>query len=186
MANDGSGHRRALQEELVGDDLRSVERLKAGPVEAVWRDVASEVKADLSEEPVRSEPVRADDGLAEDLASLAERSPPAAVLEGYVRMTDALRRVVEDPPADPNLDLSKFSARSLAGLALEHGRITAKTAQAVDGLGVMRNLVAHGRGGEITTQEALDYLHLVDATLFAIRMNLDDWRKSRGSGLQDD
>jgi hypothetical protein len=106
--------------------------------EAVWRDVASEVKADLSEESAPSEPVQADDGLAEDLASLAKRSPPAAVLEGYVRMTHALQRVVEDPPVDPNLDLSKFNARSLAGLALEHGRVTAKTVQAVDGLGGLR------------------------------------------------
>jgi hypothetical protein len=33
----------------------------------------------------------------------------------------------------------------------------------------MRNLAAHGSGRDVTTEQAQDYLHLVDAILYVLR-----------------
>ena len=41
--------------------------------------------------------------------------------------------------------------------------------RAVEGIGVLRNLSAHGGAREVTTEQALDYLSLADAVLFALR-----------------
>jgi hypothetical protein len=159
--------RKSFSEMLSGP----LQRLKAGPVEAVWRDIESEVKADLSREPNSAESFTPRNDVAAELASLAERVPSTAVLEAYERVRSTLIDVAENPPIDQQLDLKRLSAPSLAELANQHGRIRAETVQAVEGLGVLRNLVAHGQGRQVTTDRALDYLTLVDATLFAIRMN---------------
>lgn len=159
--------RKSFSEMLSGP----LHRLKAGPVEAVWRDIESEVKADLSREPNSSESFAPSQDVAVELASLAERVPSAAVLEAYERVRSTLIDVAENPPIDPQLDLKQLSASSLAELAHQHGRIRAQTVQAVEGLGVIRNLVAHDQAGQVTADKALDYLTMVDGTLFAIRMN---------------
>jgi uncharacterized protein YutE (UPF0331/DUF86 family) len=49
------------------------------------------------------------------------------------------------------------SAAGLARIALQHGLITDETAQAVQGLTVLRNLTAHGRENDLTVERALDY-----------------------------
>jgi hypothetical protein len=46
---------------------------------------------------------------------------------------------------------------------------TPKTAQAVEGLAVLRNMAAHGRSNDVSAARAKDYLALVDAVLFALR-----------------
>lgn len=53
--------------------------------------------------------------------------------------------------------------------AVQHKMITSSTAEAVEGIAVLRNLSAHGRASELTEDRALDYLALVDGVLLAIR-----------------
>jgi hypothetical protein len=172
--------RGALSEMLSGP----LRRLRVGPAEAVWQDVELEVKADLSRDST-SLSRSAVNGVAEvelvssDLATLADRYPPAAVLEGYERVRTTLLGVLEDQPLETEHDLERLSPTALARIALENERINAKTFQAVEGLSVLRNLVAHGDGGEISKEKALDYLVLVDGTLFAIRMNHSQMANSK-------
>jgi hypothetical protein len=59
----------------------------------------------------------------------------------------------------------------LARLAAQHGLLSKKSLQAVETITVLRNLVVHGRGREITNEQAEEYLALADAVLFAIRQD---------------
>lgn len=158
--------------EMLSGPLR---RLKAGPVEAVWQDMESEIKAELSSEPGQSRGRSTADmrtaSVSDELSNLAEKYPPAAILDAYEQVRRALVKALEDPPLDAGPKLDDLSVPQLAELALEGGRIHRKTAQAARGLSVLRNLAAHGRGDEVTEARAHEYLALVDATLFAIETN---------------
>lgn len=154
------------------DDMLSgrLTRFKAGPFEANWERTIVEVESDLGE-TATPELAAPGVGLVAELASLAERSPATAVLEAYARLEKALRHLVDNPPVDVHLDSSLFGAPALAQTAHRGGRIRHETVQAVEGVSVLRNLVAHGHAGEVTIERAKDYLALVDAVLFAVRMD---------------
>jgi hypothetical protein len=47
--------------------------------------------------------------------------------------------------------------------------VNEETVRAIEGLGVLRNLVAHGRAGETTPERAADYLALVDAVMYTLK-----------------
>jgi hypothetical protein len=154
---------------MLSGQLKS---LKAGPVEAVWHEAVSEVREDLPSPsaPPGTEVTRAEE-IATELASLAERSPAAAVLEGYSRIERELRTMLANPPVDIHLDLDRLGAPSLANLAVQRGRLNPQTAEAMHGLNVLRNLAAHGQAGDLTAERALEYLDLVDAVLLSIRLD---------------
>jgi len=54
-----------------------------------------------------------------------------------------------------------------AAAAVNHARSAGAVLAA--GLGVLRNLSAHGRAGEVSGERAMDYLALADAVLYALR-----------------
>lgn len=113
-------------------------RLKAGPFEAIWERTLSEVEAEFEQAPTAGKRASAPDGVVAELASLVESSPATAVLEGYARIEEALRRLVTEPPVDVHLDLDRLGAPALAQLARRDGRISDETVQAVEGLSVLR------------------------------------------------
>jgi hypothetical protein len=143
---------------------RLPKRVKAGPVEVEWPEVATEARVALA----TSSEVRTDaspGSLTERFAKLAEEEPAAAIMAAWAEVEKSLRARVGD---------LAVRQRSLAGLMLarlarEQGTISDSTLRAVEGLSVLRNLAAHGRDGEVDREKALDYLTLADATLFAIR-----------------
>lgn len=99
---------------------------------------------------------------------LTEVAPVAAVLDAYVRVERELRRLVESLP---DAQTQRMSGRQLADLAHRHGLITDETLNALNGLTVLRNLAAHAHPDRdnLDTARALDYLHLADAVLYALR-----------------
>ncbi len=101
--------------------------------------------------------------LTAELATLASVSPAEAVVEAYMRVDTRLREVVLGLEVPTQLDAS-----ALARLGVRRGVITEATARAVEGLGVLRNLAAHYGGRRVSVAEAIEYLTLVDAVLFAI------------------
>ncbi len=123
----------------------------------------AEVETDL---PPTAAPVASGSSSASDtLHELAERVPQAAVMEGFRRVELALLDVLREAEALPE---KPQGVRQLARQALERRLITPKTAQGVEGLAVLRNMAAHGRGEDVSAARAKDYLALVDAVLFAL------------------
>lgn len=89
-----------------------------------------------------------------------------AILASYAVLEDDLRKRLRDAGVDTP---ERSSATQMAAVGAREGLFAESAVEAVKGVSVMRNLVAHGRADRVTTQEAEEYAALVDATLFALR-----------------
>jgi hypothetical protein len=147
--------------------------IKAGPVEADFERLRSDVQAELGK-PVLSSTTQPD---TKDLAALAERIPAAAIIEAYMRVEQELREILTTAGkaiSDPD------DARPLAHIALDSGLITPKTVNAVEGITVMRHLAVHGPRRDVSVRQAQEYVVLVNTLLYAIRQNV---RSSEASSV---
>lgn len=154
---------------VIGNGLR---RVKVGSFEAEFEQAEAKVRLQLARSPEVRRAVTPDatstDEDAADLLQLAGVSPRAAVLEAFTRIESELRDVLRGLVQEDTLH--RKSATTLAVMAQNNGLISAATVDSVQGLAVMRNLVAH-RDDDVTTEKAIDYVVLADAALFAIRSN---------------
>jgi hypothetical protein len=89
---------------------------------------------------------------------------PQAILRAYQDVEDDLRRRLEAAGVK-SVEPNRLTATQLAGLAADKGVITEQSEESVRGLGVLRNLAAHGQR-EVTPAQALDYLAMVDGVLY--------------------
>lgn len=165
--------RRSITALLTGP----LRRMKIGPVEAEFWDRIME-RAEEGMPPTKSAPPTPDVG--EDLDPDAELVPQVAVLEAYGRLERELREVLARSGVEP---LPSGAVR-LARLAERKTLISSRSVRSIEGLGALRNLVAHGAAGEVTTARAREYLAMVDAILYTIRYESGDGRAS-GAGLGD-
>ena len=148
---------------LLGD--RPPRKVKAGPFEVEWDRVLAEAEKDIEAGPPPTRPsVAPPVRPSEELAAEAANAPAIAVLEAHSILERALRAIVADLPESDK----PLSAVGLARLAERHHRMETATVRAVEGVTVMRNLAAHGSAREITSEQAQEYLALVDAVLFAL------------------
>jgi hypothetical protein len=97
----------------------------------------------------------------------ATTSPIGAVLEAHASIERELRDLVTN--AVPDASVARAPIRQLLRIATDHGLITPETANAVEGITVMRNLAAHGQASEITPERAQDYMALAEAVLYTLR-----------------
>jgi hypothetical protein len=100
------------------------------------------------------------------LSELAHRNPTGAVLAAYANLTTVLEGIAQE--AGISVDPRRRTASGLAAIAANRGIITEASAESVRGVTVMRNLAAHSGAGRISPSEALEYLALVDATLYSL------------------
>jgi len=112
-------------------------------------------------QPERPEPL-----LASELEETAEVSPAAAVLEATERLERELTTRIRDAGG---WVFSGGGLVSLARQALDANLMSPETANAVQGIAVLRNLAAHDRMSRLSPAQAQEYLSLVDATIFAVR-----------------
>jgi hypothetical protein len=139
-------------------------RLKAGPFELEWKQAISTIEADLGKPPSIS--TGEIHGAAGKLDGLAEVAPAAAIAEAYGSIERALHSLLEDRNVDIPKELTDVQA--LANLAHQRGLITRQTSQAIEGLGILRNLATHGPAREISPQRAHEFVALTQGVLFAI------------------
>jgi len=147
-----------------------IRRLKAGPVEFEFERIISTVETQVESPPLGDAPRPALDGsVISDLEATAHTSPEVAVLEAYGRLERQLHDLLKS--AGDEMAKEGRSAMMLARRAAERELITPETLNALQGLTVLRNLAAHGRGNEVSVERALDYLSLVDAVSYAIKQD---------------
>jgi hypothetical protein len=140
-------------------------RAKAGPLEVEWERQLAEAEVDIEAAGVAQPSATPE--LAEDLAAVARTSPTAAIMEAYARVEAELRQLLQGKGLS-EVEMRTGGAR-LARMAAQFGLISDETVRAVEGIGVMRNLAAHGQPRAISPEQALDYLVLADSVLYAIR-----------------
>jgi hypothetical protein len=145
-------------------------RVKAGPLELEWDRVAAKteeaVKAELDGHLPTSTAGDNMPRIAEELAPAVEQTPFVAIEEAYVTLERELRQTVGSVEGVDTLIMRPVGLARLGGRL---GRINPDVIKTVEGLSVMRNLAAHGRGPEITSERAREYVTLVDAALNALR-----------------
>jgi hypothetical protein len=140
-------------------------RVKAGPLEVEWNRQISEAEVELEQSGVPSPSFGG--VISEELGPVANASPDAAVMEAYARIELALRQKLVDAGFAES-DLRTGAAAGLARRAADRKLISDETLRAVQGLALLRNMAAHGHGGDVTVERARDYLALTDAILYAI------------------
>ncbi|MBA3267961.1 MAG: hypothetical protein H0T70_06855 [Acidimicrobiia bacterium] len=144
--------------------------MRAGPFELEWDRLLSEAEAEV-DRPVAPTPSSQEvgGGLIEELAPVAAVAPGAAVMEAHTQLERALRSLLEDVEGVSIEQIERMGAVRLARLARDRNVITPEAAEAVEGMSVLRNLAAHGRADDLTTERAVDYLALADAVLYSIQ-----------------
>lgn len=144
--------------------LRPPSKVKAGPFEVEWDKVLSEAETEVEPVTVAELPgsVRA------ELAAEAIATPAVAVLEAHATVERTLHEMLSTADV-PSQETSRAGAVGLARVAQRRDLISEESLRAVEGVSVLRNLAAHGSAREITTEQANEYLALVDAVLFALR-----------------
>jgi hypothetical protein len=144
--------------------------IKAGPVEADFERLRSDVQAELGK-PALS----ATQPDTQDLTDLAKRIPAAAIIEAYIRVEQELREILTRAGKEiPDSD----DARPLAHIALDSRLITPESVNAVEGITVMRHLAVHGPRRDVSVRQAQEYVALVNAVLYAIRQNVRSFEAS--------
>lgn len=143
---------------------RLPKRLKAGPVEVEWPEIAAEARVALATAP-EGKAAAPGASLTERLADMAEKEPAAAIMAAWSKVERALR----DRMGGIGARQPSVAGMMLARMAHERGEISDATLQALEGLSILRNLAAHGRTEGVDREKALDYLTLADATLYAIK-----------------
>ena len=143
-------------------------RMKAGPIEIEWDRTVAEAQVELDQPGVPPAlPASTAGPVSVELVEVAQRSPTAAVMEAHAVIERELRELLTANGVPD--DQLRAGASGLARLGVQRGAVTEETLRAVEGLSVLRNLAAHGRAGDVTTERAIDYLALADAVLYAIR-----------------
>ena len=143
---------------------RTVQSLELGPgglklsmVDRVLKDAAEAIEPAAATSQAGTAQVD-----REQLLRVVDVSPNAAVLDAFSRVERALSTIVERDTG------RRFSARSLAQMAVEQRWLSDAVARSVDELSDLRNAVAHGDGA-VTTQQALDYVNLACLLLILLR-----------------
>ena len=145
---------------------RPLKRFKAGPVEFEWEQLI-----DVTHKQVDAKKPSSifSNFVSKDLDDIANTVPAAAVLEGFARVEQRLRQIVEDS------GIRKFQGRRsspigwMARVAFEENLISEEAYGAISNLSRLRNEAAHRVGGaEISASQAHEYLHLIDRVLEAL------------------
>ena len=147
---------------------RPPSKFKAGPLELVWDTVLSKAETDVPALPPPSA-TAPEPSVRAELEGEANAAPPVAVLAAYVGLEHELQRMLATSDLPTEEIQQARSGVQLARLAHRKGLITAESVNAISGVAVLRNLVAHGSGSNITPQQANEYLALIDAIMYALR-----------------
>ncbi|WP_344220775.1 hypothetical protein [Kribbella sancticallisti] len=156
--------------ELLSSGMK---RLKIGPVEAEWDVRAAVTGVEVEQARSTALPTRPADSrrvevqTAIDLARerLESGYTDTAVTEAFAAIEQSLLGLLID--AGVGVTQLHVGGAGLAKLAEQKGLITEKTATAIEGLAVLRNLAANTDVGT-TMDRATEYLTMTEGVLYAI------------------
>jgi hypothetical protein len=157
---------------------RTVRRLRAGPVEVEWDQLIATTAEQVPDIPA-SEP-SAEKSSREELAKIADSVPTAAVLEAYARLEGRLREL--QAQEDPVLTSRPVAIHQVLAALVRSGSISGEVNLAVRNLNHLKNEAAHRVGAaDITTEQAYEYLELVERVLDYLNTISPPTSKARGA-----
>lgn len=149
----------------IPDFLRSVRKLKLSGFEVELVRARTDIETAVA---VATETEVSELGSSDQvpLAAAIIGDPTTTILRTHGRLEEEL--LLRLKAAGVEVANSK-SATQLVALGVTRGIFTESAAEAVRGVSILRNLVAHGRGERVTEAEAAQYVALVEATIFSLR-----------------
>jgi hypothetical protein len=148
---------------------RTLRRVRAGPVELEWEQL---IETTAEKVPEATAPISTPGkSIGQELAAIANSVPTAAVLEAFARLERCLRELYDKVRDEYESTLSgRYPPRPgvirMASVLVASGLIPEEIQAAILNLNRLRNEAAHRVGGaDITTEQAYDYLELVDRIL---------------------
>jgi hypothetical protein len=152
---------------------RTLRRVRAGPVELEWEQLIETTAEKIPESPAAVSTLGK--SVRQELATIADSVPAAAVLEASARLERRLRELYgslrnEDGASPAGKYPSRAAFGQMVRLLTANGSFSPETEEALLNLTRLRNEAAHRVGGaDITTSQAYDYLELVDRVLDYLR-----------------
>ena len=145
--------------------------MRAGPVELEWDQLIESTAKQISD-AVPMVDAKPRGTVRRDLDTVASSVPAAAVLEGFARLERQLRvktQGILDTHSEPGRRRIERSVLAMARSARDHNLISEEILSAILNLSSLRNEAAHRVGGDdITTEQAREYLDLVDSVIEAM------------------
>jgi hypothetical protein len=162
------------------DALEHLIEFRFGSTVAKFSREGGEVGASLVESLVESktaEPNTAEQtprpALRDLYAERAESNPLSAILLAYGAVESWYDQMLTERGIENHSPgHRKLGVRDLSRLAVERGLLPDSTLRQVDGLSIMRDLAVHGRVEEVTSEQAREYLVLVDGLLYSLDSEL--------------
>jgi len=150
---------------------RALRRVRAGPVELEWDQLIESTAEKAAEVPLVEAP--SPNGLVrQELNAVARSVPTAAVLEASARLEQRLYAIVQQLPDRYRTNLVSTPSRPvpnvlrMVDVLVAAEVISPDIRQVIYNLIQLRNEASHRVGGvDITTEQADDYLALVDRVL---------------------
>jgi hypothetical protein len=151
-------------------DLLNVplKRLRVGPVELEFRELAARAVAQIV--PATIEAAEAPTlPRGAEIEELARTRPSSAVLETSNEVEGKLRELLR-AGGNPAANDSSYGLRMLARRAYDSDLINRQTVNALENIAELRNLAAHG---DVTQDDAMEFLGLIELILFVLEGRLE-------------
>jgi hypothetical protein len=163
-----AARRHTDQLDVLDDDIRALLFRAVGPVGFEFDRLLAAIRGELEVSLASVEQVTTERGSAatrEFDNVLDAGNNVAAILDAFGQIESAVGERVQAAGTDAR----GMGSMQLVREALRLRVITPETAHAIEGMAVLRNLVAHGREGTTDPQRVREYLALADAVLFSLR-----------------
>jgi hypothetical protein len=145
-------------------------RLRAGQSDAEFDRIAGQMKAELTASVSAGGPGPGAIPVLLRFATAAEDEPASAVAQAFGSVEVALRELLGS--SGKLVPVGTGDPTAVARFARDQGLVPESVVRAVDGAAVLRN-VATADPARLTRDQAVKYLSLIDALLFAIAAQRD-------------
>lgn len=166
--------------------LEHLIEFRFGSTVAKFAREGGEVGASLVESLVESTAAQPTSGdrpvrpaLRDLYAGRADTNPLNAILLAYGAVESWYVQALTERGLEVQGPQWSLGVDALARLAVKSGVLPQSTLKQVQGLSVMRNIAAHGKDDEVTSEQAREYLVLVDGLLALLDLELSKVEKSR-------
>jgi hypothetical protein len=148
----------------------ALRRLRAGQSDAEFDRIAGLAKAELTATVSAAGPGPAGIPALLRFAAAADDDPASAVAQSFGAVDVALRELLGS--SGKLVPVGSGDPAAVARFARDQGLVPESVVRAVDGLATLRNIAA-ADPARVTRDQAVKYLALVDALLFAISAQRD-------------
>jgi hypothetical protein len=151
--------------DILGQVASGLRRLRAGESDAEFERIVTQTRSELTATVTLGGSGSAGIPALLRLGVLADDDPSAAILQGFASLQDGLRELLS--VSGKLIPTQAGDPTALARFARDQGLAPESLVRSVDQVGSLRNLAASDPS-RVTRDQAVKYLALIDALMYAI------------------